>query len=292
MPKYRKKYSKKSKWRQQKIAVGTIQKIAKKIAKNLDDKQNQSTMLTHTKIHMADGVTWATYLQLPPPTDWRPIIAGSLENKIISDVSGRIQTLANAHYQSTVTEPYKIPVWVKGVQARFAIQNRSSASTRVEAQLIFCPNLNYDTDDAVDFLRPSVYYLYKRGTGNLIYDGMGKKALTNASSSGSGPIKYIILDRKVVNIPGARYQHQESGSSLVIPYYKTTRLTLTKWFHNERKHNCYIKNSAVVETNYGLIDGNYFFMIWSDLPNGESLHYVCATTMRLRPGSTTKNIGG
>lgn len=293
---YKKSYSKKAKWRQQKLAVGTIEKIARRVAKGLDKAQDKLHL--YDEIYTADGFNWSSVLQLPPGTSWRPVMSGGLESKCISNITGLVQD-GQVPGSPGNANPENLTIAVRAVQCRFAVSNREAIPCRLEAQLIFVPNLNRQTQDGVDFLRPDVFMLYKKGTGNILYDGFSKDTLKNKSTGASSVRAYTILARKVIYLRGS----SNSGQNIAIPvdpsdpdsfdhmadvpYYNHKRITLTKYFKRDRKHN--IKSGT--EGN-PLTDGNYYFILWSDLPTGFRVHYVAMSSIKFRVLSTTDSIAG
>lgn len=293
---YKKSYSKKAKWRQQKLAVGTIEKIARRVAKGLDKAQDKLHL--YDEKFTADGFNWDSALQLPPQNQWRPVLSGGIESKAISNITALVQD-GQVPGSAGNANPENLTIAVRGVQCRFAITNREAIPCRVEAQLIYIPNLNRQTQDAVDFLRPDVFMLYKKGTGNILYDGFSKDTLKNKATTASSVRTYTILARKVIYLHGS----SNSGQNIPIPvdpaepdsfdhtadvpYYTHKRVTLTKYFKRDRKHN--IKSG--VEGN-PMTDGNYYFILWSDLPTGNFIHYVAMSSVKFRVLSTTDNIAG
>lgn len=295
--KYKKNYrrNKKSKWRQQKISVGTIQKIAKQEARKLDKKDD--VLHRYSLAHAADGFTWSGQVDLPPPRYWRPVIAGGMEAKTISNFEGYIKdgNINTSTPGSTINQ--SLTVKVTAIQARFAIRNTTKSLTapyytlnesdcRCCAMLVFIPNLSDTTDQSVDFLRPDNFMLYKRGSGNLIYDGLDKDTLKNAAASQASAYQYIILDRKVFTLKALKNgPFETTGTALSTKY-----ITLSKFFKRPRKHN--IKASGTAGGMF--TDGNYCYILYSNLSNEtptKSIQYVGATTCQFKIGAQTFPVG-
>lgn len=292
MPRYSKKYSAASsryskrrrlqkKWRQQKLAVGTVAKIAKKVASRLDRAGEKHHIF---EIHFAaDGTAWpADTLSLPLQANWRAVAGGALEGKPVSDIGGFVIDTSAANV--TALQEQGVTIRMQGIQSRFCFQNRNVMSCRVRLYLIFIPNLNNQTGDAVDFLRPDIYMFGKTGTGNLVYDGWNKQMMNIKSASNSGYRRWTILDKRTFTLGPSRNTGQSSaivGADL--PGYVSKHVTLSKYFKGAgRKH--YIKPTGA--TGRMLTDGAYYFVLHSDLPVGSSLHYVNSSQCKFKIGAT------
>lgn len=294
---FRKKYSRSSKsfarrrsrvrkkWRQQKLAVGTVAKIARKIATRLDNKSLKSHLFVKT--WLADGSAWPTnYLALPASQDYRPIPAPALEVKTISELGGYVQDVTGVNWSAN--QERGVPIYLQGIQARFIFQNRTTTSVRVKLMLCFVPNYNFNTQDAVDFLRPDVFMLGRTGTGNLLYDGWNKQALNVAATQTTSARKFSILASKSFTMAPTKYSGQQIQSAQIVrdvPAIHTKHITLSKYFKGHgRKH--YIKNQAT--QGRPLMDGNYFYIIWSDMEQQSTplnLYYGAVTQLKFRVGS-------
>ena len=291
---YKKKYSKKGKWRQQKLAIGTVQKIARQIAKS-EDKKNIKYYINNV-FHAADSFNWDSVTEICPSESYRPIINGALESQIMSDVSGllfdNIPNYSNVGPFPDTTFQQSLTIGVNAIQARLSIRNPNIDDVRVEAQIVFISNLNDQTDDAVDFLRPDVFMLYKKGGGNLLYDGLAKKGIRNKATGASSVRDYQIIARKVVTIKGTYFSGktiEDQGNCIYIQGVNRRNITLTKYFKRERKHNCKYATGAVPRM---LTDGNYYLIIFSDLAlddNGQRhIEYCGASSMKIRMAGATQ----
>lgn len=260
-------------------------KIDSLIEKRIDEISKKNDMKndvihTYDKFYIADGQDWTSVTELPTIGQFRPIAAGSLENKILTDFGGLVHdpipTELAADLQDCVT------VGLKGIQCRFGIQNRSTQSARVTVQLVYVPNLNRATADSVDYLRPDVFMLWKYGTGNILFDGWSKNNVKNMSSSQGGSTTYSILARQTFNLNGT--------TTTTNPNYtiKTKRVNLTKIWKNYKNHNIKILPGQAVAQPF--TDGNYYFTIHSDLPVA-GLYYIMASTVKFHFEGTTFEIG-
>lgn len=285
---YKKKYSKKSKWRQQKLAVGTVQKIARQIAKQ-EDRKNIKYYVSNV-FFAADGFNWDSVTEIVPSSSYRPINSGALESQVLSDLSGMLID-ADKKELFTPTNNTNITVGLRGIEARLSFRNPNIDDVRIEAQIVYIPNLNDQTDDAVDFIRPDVFMLYKKGGGNLLYSGMAKQGIRNKASSNASVRQYQIIDRKVITIKGTYFSGktiEDQGNCIYIQGVNRKNITLVKYFKRERKHNC--KSGTTGYRQF--TDGNYYLIIHSDLAiddNGQrNIEYCGATSIKLRVvGATT-----
>jgi len=286
-----KKRSKKGKWRQQKLAIGTVQKIAKQIAKKLDDK---NIIFYYNNIpHTADGFTWDSVTELPTESAYRPIQQGALESQIMSELANVVNVPGHGAGGS-VQNRVNLQIAIKACEARLIFQNINTCPVRVVIQIVFIPNLNEQTDDAVDFLRPDVFMLYKRGSGNLLYDGLAKQGIANKSTGAASVRKYQIISSKTITVPACNYRAAQIEDAQTPPTAGTMmrdvasasyrRVTLTKYFKRERKHNCKYRQAAVGPQL--LTDGSYYLIIHSDISADDdgprAINYAGATTMKFR----------
>lgn len=295
MPKYYKNKSQnRRKWRQQKLSVGTVAKIAKNVAKKLD-KKNIKYYINNIP-YAADGFTWDSITELVPESSYRPIANGALESQNMSDIGGYIADPAVGQIIAS-NNAYNLTIGVAGVQARLQFQNDNSNDVTVTSMIVFIPNLNDHTDDAVDFLRPDVFMLYKKGSGNLLYDGMAKQIIRNKATGLATVRDYTILVSKTIKLPASKYGGQQIEDAQTpaaqgtlmrdISQPSRRKVTLTKYFKRERRHN--LKQNAAVGRAF--TDGNYFLIIYSDLSldaNGaRSISYCGASSVKFRVIGTT-----
>lgn len=285
-----KRYSRSNKWRQQKLAIGTVKKIARNIAKKVCDKK---TRYYYSNIfHARDGFNWDSVTEICPNNAYRPVHSGAMESQVMSDVSGLV---LDAGIFASVTEQKNVTVAVKAVQCRISVRNPNVNAVKVTAAIIFIPNLNEQTDDAVDFLRPDVFILYKQGGGNLLYDGFAKRGIMNKATSAASVRNYKIIVSKTFTIRGTI--HSGTGTTYTTPNLYTRTIPnvarknffLTKYFKRERKHNCKFGQGAQQFT-----DGNYYFIMYSDISLDDEapaqprlISYCGASSIKLRVVGTT-----
>lgn len=290
MPRSRKGYSRASKryskrrrlqkkWRQQKLAVGTVAKIARKVALKLDK--------AHMKYHffrrefLADGQEWPDgCLALPTGSAFQDV--HGFEAKEISGLADFVSDLSAT--QATALQSKSLPVYIQGIQSRFIIQNRSNVSCICRAMLVYIPNLNSSTGQAVDNLRPDVRMLGKTGTGNLQYDGWMKKELDTGSSFLQGTRRYSILAQKKLYLAPTRPSGQYTAQTppQTVPAYKTVHFTLSKYYKGFGK-KCMIKSANA--TGAPLFDGNFYYLLWTDHAPGVTYSYCNVTQLKFRIGT-------
>lgn len=292
MPKYnRKRNNKKAKWRQQKLAIGTVQKIARQIAKQ-EDRKNTKFYYSNV-FHAVDGYNWDSVTEIVPSESYRPIQNGALESQVLSDISNLLMD-GNLNDQNLPNLSFDMTVGVSAIQCRLSFRNPNIDDVRICAQIVYISNLNDQTDDAVDFIRPDVFMLYKKGGGGLLYDGIAKKGIRNKSTGAASVRDYQIIARKVITVKGTYNSGiQEEDTPNVfkdVPGVNRRNITLTKYFKRERKHNC--KKYLTGAVNRLFTDGNYFLIIHSDLSLSDtatprSITYCGASSIKCRiVGST------
>lgn len=282
MPRTRRTYKKRrfnSRLRDKKLNTLVEKRMNEISKKNIASNE---VLYLHNTTHAADQFTWGGFVNLPQRTDYRQIPGGGFEAKVISNMGGNI---ADTNVLLlTNPDDKQLTIGVKGFQCKFAFVNQSQYNARVQINLIYIPNLNYSTNDAVDFLRPTVFDLWKKGSGNLLYDGWNKKELQNNASSLDSKHSYTILATKTFNINGLPIA---TGWTYPIRVHKTW---LTKTWKSFKKHN--VKPTALLSNNQLFTDGNYFFTIHSDLPAGADLRYICATSMKYKAYPSTYPTSG
>lgn len=265
---------KKRKWRQQKLAVGTVQKIARSIAKQ-EDKKNMHKYV-HVTYVKPEALNWAAgYLaHLPPTSLWSQLGGGaSFEFSNISTIGGHIQDANMAVLDAA--EQGQVQLRIHGCETFGIIKNNSVHPVRVEVRLVYIPNTNIYTDDLNDYLTPRSSMFFKSGKGNgvLLRQGYDRKSLAAFSATGI-PVKYQTLARKVMFLPSATVTgtlttpadplHDPPLDQLVQTIVQQTptvykRFSLKKYFKHPRRAYARANNDP-------LTNGNYFLVYWTDAP--------------------------
>lgn len=275
--KNKRKYNK-SQYRQQKLAVATVKKIAKTIARR-EDKKNMMKYV-HVSTTQAAGTTWIDKRAIPALTTFKTISGNAqdandnLSYDLVSAIGGTIAV--ENQVQLVSSERDEVELRIHGIQTFGIVKNNANRPARIECRLIYIPNVNQYTVASIDYLTPRMTMFFKsgHGAGNLIRQGYNRRVLAAADGTGI-PIKFQTLDRKVVYLPAATAVGTlTNGSAVEQLIYNTPavfkRVTLSKYFKKFRKAFCR-------GTNVQLSDGNYFFVYWSDLP--DTLTYsILATT--------------
>lgn len=270
---------KKGKWRQQKLAVGTVQRIAKDIAQR-EDKKNL-VKYVHPTYVKSSTLTWASanYQQnVPDPQYWQTITGGLLTDTAfqnhyveLSAIGGNINAANMTNLDGA--ERGKVEVRVHGMQVFGIVKNSASHPTRFEARLIYIPNANIYTNDANDYIRPRITMFWQKGVGGLIRQGYDRRSLAALTATGI-PVKFQELARKVIHLPAASVSGSVTVNSVISPIVMTTppvrkRFTLAKYFKQPRR--------AFMRSNQSeLSNGSYYLVYWCDLPSTANTMNVLA----------------
>lgn len=252
---------KKAKWRQQKLAVGTVQKIARQIAKK-EDKKNLRKYVHVSQVRDPSFLNWhETPSKLPVPTQWRQCTGLQCNSELLSDLGQKITDESMPGLNST--EKASLQLSIHGIQAYGCMCNNSEFPVRVDVRIIFIPNLNQFTDDVVDYMTPRFTMFHKTGQGinGITYRGYNSRALAASDATGV-PVKFTTVARKILTLPGQSITGElTDGSSvstvnLAVPL-RYRRFALTKYFKHAKK--AFVKGSQTYLSN-----GNYYLVWWSD----------------------------
>lgn len=267
------------KWRQQKLAVGTVQEIAREIAQQEDKKQMKKYV--HCSYVKSDSFTnWssASYKRaLPALANWKSH-TGSEQDlttpyQILSNVGGNID--APELKLLTQDEAGRLELRIHGIETFGVICNTSLRPMRFEARLLWIPNLNSYTNASIDYMQPRFTMFSKSGagTGNLLRQGYNRRALGALTATGI-PIKFKTLDRIVINVAAqdwtAAITGQAAGEFSAQAPLVFKKFKLAKYFKDP--HKGFVRNNQDEMTN-----GNYCLVYWSDLP-GTSTFSILATS--------------
>lgn len=263
----------KAKWRQQKLAVGTVKNIAREIAQQ-EDKKNMRKYV-HVTQFKAAAFNWEVgYLaHLPLPQFWDTITGGdNLTYKSISDVGGNIGLVEMIQNSTAPAKNEQLELRIHGLEIFGVMKNNASYPTRVEIRVLYIPNTNVYTDDANDYLTPRFTMFCRRdgGVGALQRQGYDHRSLGGFSATGN-PIRYTELGRKVIYLPTASVSGTLTFADNIQPpvtaphalqlaqptVYK--RFSIKKYFKTPKTAYCR-------GTNPQLSNGNYFVCVWCDLP--------------------------
>lgn len=265
---YRRRYRRKGKWRQQKLAVGTVQKIAREIAKK-EDKKNMEKFVHVTYIAVAGYVSqWAQshVASLPASTSWFQLGgAGAMLSKLCSGIGGHIG--ASNLPALDAAEQGQVQLRIHGIESFGIVQNNSALPVRCEIRIVYVPNTNVYTDDANDYLVPRLTMFAKsgKGLGALLRQGYDRKSLAVFDTT-SNPVKYQTYARKVIYLPAATMTGTITQGGSIDPILINAlpvrrRFKLSKYFKNPKKAFCRANHDE-------LSNGNYFLVAWTDAPLG------------------------
>lgn len=262
------KRRKKRKWRQQKLAVGTVQKIARQIATQEDKKQKKKYV--HVSDILAPGQTMIHPLSLPPLASWFVSPGQLLSWRLISDLGQKLKDadivgdLANP--TPTLVAQRELELRVHGVQCYGICHGNAGYPARFEVRLIYIPNLNSYTTGAVDYLVPRADMFFREsfGTGNLINRGYNRRNLATTTATGI-PVKYTTLARKVINLPGNFSRGTDTLADGSVTQTIRDHREVTKRFQLAHYFKGMGKKAFSRGTQTQLSDGNYFVVWWSDL---------------------------
>lgn len=268
----------KRKWRQQKLAVGTVQKIAREIAQAEDQRMVKKYVHT-TKLHRA-GFTWDNHRSLPEFGDWQQI-SGNMQDtllpySIVSSLGGNV--ISSEMPLLNGTEEKQLELRIHGVETFGIVKNNSDVPIRVEARLLWIPNLNQFTQASIDYLVPRITMFYKsgRGVGNLLRQGYARRSLTTATATGV-PVKFTTLDRVVLHLPATNYVGTVDGNQLsFIRPYQFKRFKLSKYFLKPRRGFVGSQSSP----NDIMSNGNYVICYWSDQVGTATFSFLATTNLQ------------
>lgn len=274
-----------AKWRQQKLAVGTVQKIARDIAKS-EDKKNLKKYV-HVTYVKADAFTWggAAYKRaLPSLSNWRTHTGSeqdlAMPYQILTNVADNVITpemkLLDANEQA------EVELAIHGVQTYGIVCNNSLRPMRFEARLLWIPNLNKYTQASIDYLIPRFTQMFKsgKGTGNLLFQGYDRRSLATLTATGI-PVQFRVLARKVMFLPAASWTGTLTGTTPPGTFDAECpiifkRFTLQKYFKNPLKG--FVRSD--IGPNDIMSNGNIVLVYWSDLPGSSSFNILATSNLQ------------
>lgn len=269
--KFSRRGGRKRKWRQQKLAVGTVQRIAKEIAQREDQKA--IVKYCHQSYLKQTTFGWTNIASLPSSDNWAQVKGEEIYSVLASDLGGHLH--ANNLVQTSGTDRGKLELRVHGVEAFGICHNDTTVPVRFEARLIYVPNLNDKTVNVADDLVPRFSQFFKSGAGlgTLKYQGYARRqlAMLGDTDDNGRPIKFVTLDRKVMHLAPGRITGSVDldGQPGDIDIFQPTiykRFTLRKRFKMPGKR-AYVRPEDAMLTN-----GNYYTVCWCDLEDAENVN--------------------
>lgn len=285
--KVRRRRRRKAKWRQQKLAVGTVQKIARDIAK-AEDKKNLKKYV-HCSYVTAAGFqsTWPTAAYkraLPSLSNWASHTGSSQDLAIPYQILTRIADNVITPEMKNLDqgEQAQTEVAIHGVQTYGVVCNNSLRPMRFEARLLWIPNLNKYTQAQIDYLLPRFTQFFKsgKGTGNLLFQGYARRGLGALDASGI-PTSFRVLARKVLYVPAASWTGTLTGTQNPGTFDAEMpivfkRFSMAKYFKKALKGYC----RADAAPNDVMSNGNIVLVYWSDLPGSSSFNVLITSNVQ------------
>lgn len=284
--KSRRRYARKrGKWRQQKLAVGTVQRIARNIAK-AEDKKNMKKYVHVSYVkddNFQDWPTAAYKRALPLLQNWRTITGTAqdlqMPYSVISRVGGNLVTPELVNLDGA--EQAQLELRIHGIQTYGIVANNSPRPMRFEARLLWIPNLNKYTQAVIDYLIPRFTMLHKsgQGTGNLLYQGYNKRDLATKTATGI-PATFVTLARKVMYLPAAAWEATITGNNAGSFDAQTPlifkRFRLSKYFKKPRVG--FVRQDS--DPNDVMSNGNFVLAYWTDQPGNNSFSILATSNMQ------------
>lgn len=272
---YRKKRGgKKRKWRQQKLAVGTVQKIARQIARAEDNKHIQ--WLIHRELFSHPA--WDTSQTAAPREEYKTVLqpntyTASTLSQIGNLSENALVASATSAGGNTVNNKRTCFYHVKQLQCFLAFENNTQYAVRCRAELCYVPNLNVLTDQGAQHLNSSINSFH--GGVNLQFAGMFKKyQRTEGSDQARSPVYQMLASKEFIlppaqsfitpAVPGSVNGNASSG----VPGFPNTKrkyITLSKYYKRPKKliWKSYQQGSLI--TGAQLCDnGNFILQIITD----------------------------
>lgn len=290
-PRRKRRGARYSKLRDKKINT-LFERRAKEIAQK-EDRKNIRKYIFPQQVSRT-GYNWNDRLALPAPADWYELegeqlgVAGKgLAYHILSGVGGYLED--NTASQEDGTAKGMLELRFQGVECFGIVKNNSTVPVRIDARIVWIPNVNQFTDDSVDYLLPRDTMFIKTGTGNLLNQGYNRRNLATLTATGV-PVKHTTVARKVMFLPAGLVTGELTAPGPVVssvevfpqPVYK--RFTLRKRFKGMGK-KMYCRTSDVLCSN-----GNFYFVIWSDLKSPATISFLMASNIQLSVKQLMKDI--
>lgn len=262
---YRKKGRKKAKWRQQKLAVGTVQKIARAVAKQEDNKRIH--WIVHRNLQSDPG--WDSSQTAAPREEHKVVLQPNTYNAfILSDIGNLTENQLDYQPQGSMVGERTNFYFVKSLQSFLAFENNTQYPVRIRAELCFVPNLSSRTDDTDDNLQSSIN-TFHNGV-NLQFSGMFSKFMrTEGTASAKSPIYQLLAAKEIVLPAAVQYSTPAPPASGVgqAGFSNTRRkyMTLSKHYKRPKKliWKSYVQQQEI--TGAQMCDnGNFVVQIITD----------------------------
>ena len=188
-------------YRQQKLAVATVQKIAREVAKQEDNKH------IHWIIHRAEITRVPGWTQnfASPTESQKYVLQPNLPSAVLLSQIGNLtesQLTTPESGGTTQIDDRSNFYFVKAACAYMAFENNTAMPVRCRAELVFVPNLNSRTDDAIDNLDTDIE-TFKSGV-NLKFKGIFRPLLRMQGTDSAGSPIYRLLASKEFVLPACK----------------------------------------------------------------------------------------
>lgn len=246
------------KWRQQKLAVGTVQNIAREIAKQEDNK-NTLYGIHQVKILATPTSVWngafarpdlATRVELTPNSLYSQLITGA-SAEFLNPVAGGENTTSSLHLMS------KTNLHVKTIQACLMFQNYSQNDQYIRVSIIACPRS--DPSTPLPEPRPQ-----DQPYTNIQYKGIFNKGIKSYTTPGGVPYQtanYVIATKRFKLSP-TRSLYDVKGSTVTDEITVPIReITLTKTYKSRGKKLTYNTSAGVGQAADNL---NFYLCVTSN----------------------------
>lgn len=278
------------KWRQQKLAVGTVQKIARAVAKQEDNKRMEWRV--HQRYVIQTGGLWTNQILRPTEAVKRRYTVGAVDSWLLTGFGNSVE---NDLVQNSASSGNRSATYgIKTVQAHLCFENNTPLPVRGMVALFFIPNLDQLTADSVDRLVPRIEYF--KGTPNLKFDGIfGGDLLKMSDGQQASARTCVVCDQKRFTIPpGRNFQTVGGGDPLSIQTEQTQPCKIIRLSKTYKRLKKLYYNFVAADGNDReyMSNGNFYLAYCTDtiIPatsaqDGVKLWGSCGTKyVRLRPG--------
>lgn len=276
------------KYRQQKLAVATVQKIAREVAKQEDNKHIH--WITHRNL-FADPAWGSASTSAPRENEKFVCQPNSFNAEILSDIGNLTENQLVGENQANMVTDRTNEYFIKAAETFLAFENNTDHPVRCRVEMVYVPNLNTRTADQQDLLNPTIH-TFKSGT-NLKYAGMFRKYIRQFGTAQASTPTYQLLAAKEFVLPAAQQYVTPAPPASgvgVAGFHNTKRkyITLKKYFKRPKKllWKSYVQQQEI--TGPQLCDnGNIIIQIITD-----STTLVPAAEMASANGVKWWGVGG
>lgn len=263
----RKKRGKKRKWRQQKLAVGTVQRIAKQIARAEDNKHIR--WLVHRNLFVSN-TAWDTSQTAAPREEYKYVLQpNAYDANILSDIGNLTENSLVEQASGSVEYDRTMFYHVKSLQAFLCFENNTQYAVRCRVEMCYVPQLNAVTASQANNLASSITTFH--GGVNLQFAGMFKKfQRTEGPTRADSPVFQLVAAKEFILPPAQQYQTPAppaAGQAGIAGFNNTKRkyITLSKHYKRPKKliWKSFVQQQPI--TGAQLCDnGNFIIQVMTD----------------------------